>query len=148
MTMVIIGGGATGVELSGSFADLTRTVLNHDFRHINPAQARIILIDRGPRVLAHLSPKLSASAQRQLERLGVQVRCATAVKNIRAGEVELGTGEIIRAGNIVWAAGVSASHLIKKLGVELDKGGRVKVKPDLSLPGHSNVFGVFSSASG
>lgn len=147
MTFVIIGGGATGVELSGSFADLTRTVLNRDFRHINPAQSRIILIDSGPRVLAQFSPILSASAQHQLEKLGVQVRCHTAVKDIRSGELELGTGEVIRAGNIFWAAGVSASPLNKELGVELDKDGRVKVKPDLSLPGHSNVFVIGDAAA-
>jgi NADH dehydrogenase len=142
MTIVVVGGGPTGVELAGSFAELTRSVLNHDFRHIDPTQARIILIEGSPRVLSHLPPDLSASAQRQLEALGVQVRTATSVKNIREGEVELASGEIIHAGNILWAAGVSANSLTKKLGAELDRSGRVKVNPDLSLPGHPEIFAI------
>ena len=142
MTIVIVGGGPTGVELAGSFAELTRTVLSHDGRRIDPTQARIILIEGSPRVLSHLPPELSASAQRQLEALGVQVRTATSVKNIREGEVELASGEIIHAENILWAAGVSATPLTKKLGVELDRAGRVKVNPDLSLPGHPEIFAI------
>jgi NADH dehydrogenase len=142
MTIVIVGGGPTGVELAGSFAELTRTVLHREFRRIDPTQARIILIEGSPAVLSHLPPELSASAQRQLEALGVQVRTATRVKNIRDGEVELENGEVIRAGNILWAAGVSASSLTKKLGVVLDRTGRVKVNPDLSVPGHPEVFAI------
>jgi len=142
MTVVIVGGGPTGVELAGSFAELTRTVLSHDFRRIDPTQARIILIEGGPAILSHLPPDLSASAQRQLAALGVQVRTATKVQNIRAGEVELAGGEIIRAENILWAAGVSATPLAKKLGVELDRAGRVKVNPDLSLPGRPEIFAI------
>ena len=142
MTIVIVGGGPTGVELAGAFAELTRTVLNRDFRRIDPTQARIILIEGSPTVLSHLPPDLSASAQRQLEALGVQVRNSIHVKDIRDGEVELVNGEILRAGNILWAAGISATPLTKKLGVELDKAGRVKVNPDLSLPGHPAVFAV------
>jgi NADH dehydrogenase len=130
------------VELAGSFAELTRTVLNRDFRHIDPSQARIILIEGSPLILSHLPPDLSASAQRQLQALGVQIRNNLHVRDIRAGEVELANGEIIRAGNILWAAGVSASPLTKKLGAELDKAGRVKVNPDLSLPGHPEVFAI------
>jgi NADH dehydrogenase len=146
MTIVIVGGGPTGVELAGSFAELTRTVLKRDFRRIDPTQARIILIEGGPVLLSHLPPDLSASAQRQLEALGVQVRTSTPVKDIRAGEVELASGEIIRAGNILWAAGVSATPLTKRLGVELDRAGRVKVNPDLSLPGHPEVFAIGDQA--
>lgn len=142
MTIVIVGGGPTGVELAGSFAELTRTVLSHDFRRIDPKQARIILIEGSPVVLSHLPPELSASAQRQLEALGVQVRTSTRVQNIRAGEVELTSGEIIRAENILWAAGVSATALTSKLGVELDRAGRVKVNPDLSLPHHPEIFAI------
>jgi len=142
MTIVIVGGGPTGVELAGAFAELTRTVLKRDFRRIDPTQARIILIESGPVLLSHLPPDLSASAKRQLEALGVQVRTSTPVKNITPGEVELADGEIIRAGNILWAAGVSASPLTKRLGVELDKAGRVKVNPDLSVPGHPEVFAI------
>ena len=142
MTIVVVGGGPTGVELAGAFAELARTVLTRDFRRIDPTQARILLIEGGPRVLAHLPPDLSASAQRQLENLGVQVRPAAPVKNIRAGELELANGEIIRAGNILWAAGVSATPLTQQLGVELDRAGRVRVNPDLSLPGHPEIFAI------
>lgn len=142
MTLVIIGGGPTGVELAGAFAELARTVLRRDFRNIDPTQARIILLEGSPAVLGNFPPDLSASAQRQLEKLGVHVRTNTRVKDIREGEVELQSGEIIRAGTILWAAGVSASGLTQKLGVELDRAGRVKVNPDLSVPGHPEVFAI------
>ena len=135
MTIVVVGGGPTGVELAGSFAELTRTVLKRDFRRIDPTQARIILIEASKKLLSNFPPDLSASARRQLEALGVQVRTETAVKDIREGEVELAGGEIIHAANVVWAAGVSATPLTRKLGVELDRAGRVKVNVDLSLPG-------------
>ena len=95
MTLVIVGGGPTGVELAGAFAELTRTVLNRDFRRIDPTQARIILIEGSPLVLSHLPPDLSASAQRQLQALGVQIRNNLHVKAIRDGEVELANGEIL-----------------------------------------------------
>jgi NADH dehydrogenase len=142
MTIVIVGGGPTGLELAGSFAELARIVLKRDFRRIDPSQARIILIEAGPAVLAHFPPDLSASAARQLTDLGVQVRVSTKVKDIREREVELENGEVLQAENILWAAGVSAVPLTKKLGVELDRAGRVKVNPDLSLPGHPEVFAI------
>ena len=142
LTIVIVGGGPTGVELAGAFAELARTVLKRDFRRIDPAQARIILIEAAPAVLGHMPPDLAESARRQLEDLGVQVRTSTRVSAIRRGEVRLETGEIIRAENILWAAGVSAVPLTRKLGAELDRGGRVKVSPDLSLPGHPEVFAI------
>ena len=119
-----------------------RTVLKRDFRRIDPSQARIILIEGSQYILSHLPVDLSLSATRQLEKLGVQVRTSCRVKEIRDGEVELETGETIRAGNILWAAGVAASPLTARLGVELDRGGRVKVNPDLSLPGHPEVFAI------
>lgn len=142
LTIVIVGGGPTGVELAGAFAELARTVLKRDFRRIDPAQARIILIEAAPSVLGHLPPDLAESARRQLERLGVQVRTATKVSAIQSGTVTLATGETLRAENILWAAGVAAVPLTAKLGVELDRSGRVKVKPDLSLPGHPEVFAI------
>ena len=142
LTIVIIGGGPTGVELAGAFAELARTVLKPDFRRIDPTQARIILVEAAPTVLGHMPPDLAESARRQLERLGVQVRASTRVSAIQRGEVRLATGEIIRAENIIWAAGVSAVPLTRKLGTELDRSGRVKVKPDLSLPGHPEVFAI------
>ena len=142
MTIVIIGAGPTGVELAGAFAELARTVLRRDFRQIDPAQARIILLEGGPCVLGNFPPDLSASAQRQLEALGVQVRTSTRVKDIRNGEVELEGGEILHAATILWAAGVSATPLTAKLGAELDKAGRVKVMPDLSVRGRPEVFAI------
>jgi NADH dehydrogenase len=142
MTIVVVGGGPTGVELAGAFAELARTVLQRDFRRIDPTKARIILIEGSPLILSHLPADLSASAQRQLQALGVQIRNNIHVKDIRAHEVTLANGEVIRAGNIIWAAGVSASPLTRKLGVELDKAGRVKVNPDLSLPGHPEIFAI------
>lgn len=141
MTTVVIGGGPTGVELAGSFAELARTVLYRDFDHIDARQARIILIEGGARVLGTFPEDLSASAGRQLARLGVELRLNTRVTDIRAGEVVIGD-EVIRAGNIVWAAGVGAVPLTKSLGVETDRGGRLKVRPDFSLPGHARVFAI------
>ncbi len=142
MTIVIVGGGPTGVELAGAFAELARTVLRRDFRRIDPAQARILLIEAAPSILGHLPPDLSESARRQLTALGVQVRTSVRVAAIRQDEVELAGGEKIRAENIIWAAGVSAVPLTGKLGVELDRSGRVKINPDLSLPGHPEVFAI------
>jgi len=141
MTIVVIGGGPTGVELAGTFAELTRTVFNKDFDHIDPTKARVLLIDGGPRVLATFPPELSASAQRQLEKLGVEVRNNMRVEAIRAGEIVAG-GETIRAGNIIWGGGVSAVAIAGQLGAETDRAGRVKVLPDLSVPGFPEVFAV------
>jgi NADH dehydrogenase len=140
MTIAVVGGGPTGVELAGAFAELTRTVLQKDFKRIDPSHARVVMIEAGPRVLPQYSPELSASAERQLKALGVEVRTDTKVKSISQGRVDLESGETIFAENIIWAAGVSASPLTAKLGVELDRAGRVKVNADLSVPGHPEVF--------
>lgn len=148
MTIVIVGGGPTGVELAGAFAELARHVLKSDFHRINTARARVILVEGHNRLLAHLSPKLSGSAARQLAALGVEVHTSCRVRNITEGCVELmaqtpdAAPEMIRAENIFWAAGVSANSLTEQLGVELDKSGRVKVNADLSLPNHPEVFAV------
>jgi len=142
MTIVVIGGGPTGVELAGAFAELTRTVLRKDFKRIDPSQARVLMIEAAPRVLTQFSPKLSASAEQQLKKLGVEVRTSTPVKAISRGRVDLENGETIFAENIIWAAGVSASPLTQELGVPLDRAGRVKVNPDLSVPGHPEVFAI------
>jgi NADH:ubiquinone reductase (H+-translocating) len=142
MTIVVVGGGPTGVELAGAFAELARTVLRKDFKRIDPSQARVVLIEALPRVLVQFSPALSASAERQLKALGVEVRPATKVKSISLGRVDLENGETILAENIIWAAGISASPLTHMLGVELDRAGRVKVNPDLSVPGHPEVFAL------
>jgi NADH dehydrogenase len=142
MTVLIVGAGPTGVELAGAFAELTRKVLRSDFRHIDSAKARILLVEGGSAILSHLAPDLSASAQKQLEALGVRIRLNTLVKNLGHNRVEFDNGEIIRAENIFWTAGVAANPLTKKLGVELDRAGRVKVNSDLSLPGHPEVFAI------
>ncbi len=142
MTIVIVGGGPTGVELAGACAELAHRVLRRDFTRIDPGQARIILIEASPRVLANLPADLSESARRQLEHLGVQVRTDCRVKSITSGCVVLANDEVIPAGNIIWAAGVMAHPLTRKLGIPLDRTGRIKVNPDLSLPGHPEVFAI------
>lgn len=140
MTIVVVGGGPTGVELAGAFAELARHVLRKDFRRIDPRLARVILVEAGPRLLPQMPPALSESARRQLDRFCVEVRLDTKVANIRRGEVELAGGEVIEAENIIWAAGVAAHPLAARLGVPQDRAGRVEVLPDLSLPGHPEVF--------
>lgn len=137
-TIVVIGGGPTGVELAGTFAELQRTMIARDFRHLKPGMARVILIEGGDRVLGMYPPHLSDAAKKQLESLGVQVRLNTRVQEIRHDEVIL-AGESILAENVIWAAGVSASPLGAQLGAETDRAGRVKVLPDLSIPGHPEV---------
>jgi NADH dehydrogenase len=142
MTIVVVGGGPTGVELAGAFAELVRIVLRTDFRRIDPSKARVILIEASPVVLSHMPADLAASATDQLGKMGVRVCTSTRVKSISRARVELDTGEIIAAENIIWAAGVSASPITRSLGVELDRAGRVKVNPDLSLPGHAEAFAI------
>lgn len=142
LTIMVVGGGPTGVELAGAFAELRRYVLASDFDHIDPAKARVILVEASDRVLSHLSEHLSELTHKKLLELGVEVMVSTRVKDITAGSVELLSGEIIHAENIVWAAGVGASPITKKLGVETDKAGRIKVRPDLSLPDHPEVFAI------
>jgi NADH:ubiquinone reductase (H+-translocating) len=142
----VVGGGPTGVELAGAFAELATHVLVRDFRRIDPSRARIVLIEASPVILSHLSPELAASGQRQLERMGVEIRTNTRVTAISEGCVETSTGRIC-AENIIWAAGVGASPLTKKLGVPLDRAGRIKVLPDLSVPGFPNAFAIGDMAS-
>lgn len=141
MNIIVIGGGPTGVELAGAFAELTRTVLNNDFDHIDPSKVRVRLIQGGARVLPEFSPELSASAQRQLEKLGVEVRTGVRVEEIRPGEVDV-AGETIQAENIIWAAGVGAAPIARLLGVPTDRAGRIAVLPDLSVPGYPEVFAL------
>jgi NADH dehydrogenase len=129
------------VELAGAFAELTRHVLQGDFRRIEPRSARVVLVEAGPRLLAHLPPELSAKAESKLARMGVEVRTRAAVKSVAPGCVEL-ENEVILAENVVWAAGVSASPMASGLGVPLDRAGRIKVNPDLSIPGHPEAFAI------
>lgn len=147
LTVAIVGGGPTGVELAGAFAELTRTVLRRDFRNIDPRKARIVLIEAAPRILAHLSENLSGKALGQLQSLGVEVLTGTQVGEISPAGARLSTGELISASAIIWAAGVQASPLAKSLGIPLDRGGRVGVCPDLSLPGHPEVFVIGDMAA-
>ena len=139
MTMVVIGAGPTGVELAGSLADLSRRVLRKDFDHIDSSTARVILVSSGDRVLEAFQPEMSASALSQLKTLGVEVMMGVRAEGISAGEVLVGD-KTIRAGVIIWAAGVSASPLGQALGVETDRSGRVLVQPDLSVPSYPNAF--------
>jgi len=141
MTVVVVGGGPTGVELAGACAELAKVVLKADFRRIDSTQARVILVEGSSRLLGQFSEELGLEAQRELERMGVEVRCGERVREIRSGEVEL-AGEVLRAGNILWGAGVAASPLTARLGAPIDRAGRVKVEPDLSLPGRPEVFAI------
>ena len=139
LTFVIVGGGPTGVELAGAIADISRTVLVRDFRRIDPASARVLLIEAGPRILPAFSEDLSRRATDDLHALGVEVRTSSAVSGIDAHGVNVGS-EQIEAKSVFWAAGVQASSLSRSLGVELDRAGRVKVNADLSIPGHPDAF--------
>ncbi|HMF92261.1 MAG TPA: NAD(P)/FAD-dependent oxidoreductase [Candidatus Angelobacter sp.] len=139
LNFVVIGAGPTGVELAGAIADISKRYMERDFRAIDPAKARIILLEGGPRVLPVYPEDLSASAERQLTEMGVEVRTNAMVTNVEPGMVTVGQ-EKIPAAVILWGAGVSASHLGKMLGAPTDRAGRVLVEPDLSVPGHPEVF--------
>lgn len=141
LTFVIIGAGATGVELAGAIIELARITLRDDFRNIRPEEARVVLIEAGPRVLASFKPEMSAYAERALGELGVEVMLNTPVTAVHAEGVTFAAGSI-KAETIIWAAGVLASPAAKWLGVEADRAGRIKVHPDLSVPGHPNIFAV------
>ena len=141
ISFVIVGAGPTGVELAGTLAEIARQVLAHEFRGIDPTRTRVLLLEGGPRVLPSYPERLSQSAERQLRRLGVEVRTMAKVTKIAPGVVMLGP-ERIDATVILWAAGVQASPLGRTLGAPLDRVGRVLVDPDLSVPGHPEVFVV------
>jgi NADH dehydrogenase len=141
LTFVVVGGGPTGVELAGALAEIARQSLARDFRAIDPGTARIILLEGGDRILTAFPPRLQAAAEADLERLGVEVRKSAVVTRIAEDEVAVGT-ERIAAGTVLWAAGVAASPLGAALGVPLDRAGRVIVRPDLSVPGHPEIFVV------
>lgn len=141
LTFVIVGGGPTGVELAGALAEISRQVMISDFRSINPGDARIILIEGGPRILPSFPDDLSAAAETSLKKLGADVQTKTPVTSIQPGLVMAG-GKTIRAATILWAAGVAASPLARSLGTPLDKAGRVIVQPDLSIPGHPEIFAI------
>ena len=139
LNFVVVGGGPTGVELAGTLAEISRYALAHDFRSIDPARTHIVLVEAGPRVLPAYAEDLSRSAEEQLRGLGVEVRTSTMVTQVEAGAVHLGETRL-SATVVLWAAGVAASPLGKKLGASVDRAGRVPVQADLSLPGHPEVF--------
>ena len=146
LTFVIVGGGPTGVELAGAMVEIARRVMPKDFRAIDTTAARIILLEGLDRVLPTYPPDLSEKARRQLTKLGVEVRTSTMVTDIGDGYVRVGE-DVINAQNVFWAAGVSASPLGRKLGVETDKAGRVLVERDCSIAGHPEVFVIGDLAS-
>jgi NADH dehydrogenase len=141
MTFVIIGGGPTGVEIAGSLAELGRYMLAADFRRIRNEAPRVILIEATDRLLAAFDPKLSESAKRQLEELGVEVRLQSRVQEIDLHGVRL-DGEVIESPTVLWTAGVRARRLTASLGVPLDRAGRIKVNQDCSVNGYDNVFAI------
>ncbi len=145
LSFVIVGGGPTGVELAGAIGEMSRFTLARDFREIDPKLTRVILVEAGPRILPSFSEPLASRAVRDLEQLGVQVRTHSAVTRIDQSGVELGP-ERIRCATTLWAAGVLPSRLGRTLGVPLDPQGRVRVEPDLSLPGHPEVFVIGDQA--
>jgi NADH:ubiquinone reductase (H+-translocating) len=146
LTFIIVGGGATGVEMAGAIADVARQTLAADFRRIDPRSARIILIEAGPRLLPTFPPGLSDYALKTLTRVGVEVRTETLVTKCDADGVDLKDGRI-DAGTVIWAAGVTASPAMRWLDAEGDRAGRVKVNSDLSLPGYPEIFVVGDTAA-
>ena len=141
INFVIVGGGPTGVELAGTTIEIARRVLNQQFRSIDPARARVILVEAGPRVLPPYPEDLSQSAERQLRHLGVEVMTNSMVTDIGPDHVMIGTTRL-PAAVALWSAGVQASPLGKRLGVPVDRAGRVIVESDLTIPGHRNIFVV------
>jgi NADH:quinone reductase (non-electrogenic) len=146
LTFVLVGGGPTGVELAGAIAELSRTALVGDFRHVNPRQARILLFEATPRILGTFPADLAERARRRLEQMGVEVRTGSAVQEVDAEGVTVG-GQKIPSRTVLWAAGVAASPVGQWLGAEVDRAGRVKVNPDFSVPGHPEVFVVGDTAA-
>lgn len=147
LTFVIVGGGATGVEMAGAIAEVARQTLVKDFRRIDPRSARIVLIEAGPRLLPTFPPSLSDYALRALTRSNVEVQTGALVTKCDANGVDLKDGRRIDAGTVIWAAGVTASPAARWLNVEADRAGRVKVASDLSVPGHPEIFVIGDTAA-
>lgn len=146
LTFAIIGAGPTGVELAGAVMELARITLRNEFRSINPEEARVVLIEAGPRVLANFRENLSDYAKGALERLGVEVHLGQAVTDVSADSVTYAE-QTLRANTIIWAAGVLASPAAKWLGVEADRAGRIKVNQDLTVPGIPNIYAIGDTVS-
>jgi NADH dehydrogenase len=141
LTFVVIGGGPTGVEMAGALGEIARHTLAREFRRIDPKSARIVLVEAGPRVLSAYTEDLSERARLQLEALGVQVWTGSPVSSVSEAGVRIGADQLA-ARTVVWAAGLQGSALARTLGVDLDRAGRVRVAPDLSVPGHPHTFVV------
>lgn len=146
MTIVIVGGGTTGVELAGAVSELARTSLVGDFRHIDTRRTRIILFEAGPRILPAFPEGLAASAARHLRRMGVEVRTGTAVTGLDQDGVTVGA-ERVPSRTVLWAAGVTASPAGRWLHADVDRAGKVRVGPDLSVPGHPEIFVIGDTAT-
>lgn len=141
LTFVVIGGGPTGVEMAGALAEIASRTLARDFRRFDPArETHVLLLEGGPRLLPSFAEDTSELARKGLVELGVDVRLKTMVRDVDARGVVVGDGERIDAGTVVWAAGLKASPLTARLGAELDRTGRVKVAPDLTVPGHPEIY--------
>jgi NADH dehydrogenase FAD-containing subunit len=146
LTFILVGGGPTGVEMAGALAVLVRTSLKSEFRRIDPASARIVLVDMAPRVLGPFPEGLSKAAKARLEKLGVEVRLGHAVDRIDADGIVV-AGERIASKTVIWTAGVAPSPAGKWLDVETDRAGRVRIQKDLTVPGHVEIFVVGDTAS-
>ena len=146
LTFVVVGGGPTGVEMAGAVAEIRRYALRRDFRHIDPGEATVMLLEGGPRLLPSYPESLSDEAKRELRRLGVEVRTETMVTDIRPGSVSA-AGWTIPTQTVVWAAGNTASPLLKSLEAPLDRSGRALVEPDCTVPGHPEVFVLGDAAA-
>ncbi len=139
LTFVLIGGGPTGVEMAGALAEISRQSLARNFRHFDPGSARILLLEGGPSLLAAFPEPLRNAALRDLQKLGVEVRLNSVVTGVEKGRVSVGA-ESIEAETVLWTAGVAASSLGASLGAPLDRAGRVRVEPDLTIPGCRDIF--------
>jgi NADH dehydrogenase len=146
LTFVVVGGGPTGVEMAGAVAEIRRYALRRDFRHIDPGEATVMLLEGGPRLLSSYPPSLSDEAKLELRKLGVEVRTETFVTDIRPGSVTA-AGWVIPTHTVVWAAGNMASPLLKTLDTPLDGAGRAVVEPDCTIPGHPEVFVLGDAAA-
>lgn len=145
LTFVIVGGGPTGVELAGSIAELSHRSLKDEYRHIDPVSTRILLVEAGPRILSGFSESLSRSAHRELEKLGVEVKTGSPVEKIDVSGVVV-SGNRIEAKTVIWAAGVRGSKAGVWLQAPMDRTGKVEVLPDLSVPGHPEIFVIGDTA--
>jgi NADH dehydrogenase len=141
LTFVIVGAGPTGVEMAGAISELARFTLRKDFRHIDPTSARVILVEAAPRVLPPFAPELSESALKQLQELHIEVLLNSAVTRLAEGEVDINQ-QVIKTRTVIWAAGNKASPLAAMLGGEVDRAGRVKVNPDLTIPGYPEIQAI------